>query len=110
MIAFATRYEVSAQDASSTLAERLPAICGRDTFTTVVSSTSMKVANITATATIQGLTCGCSCAAGIPCLHGSVLFSRLMEEYDAAGVDRTLIRWVMSLTIAERLDFLEGAI
>ena len=35
-------------------------MCGRDTFTTVVSSTSMKVANITATATIHGLTSGCS--------------------------------------------------
>jgi hypothetical protein len=35
----------------------LLAICGSDTLTTVVSSTSMKVANITATATIQGFTC-----------------------------------------------------
>src|SRR3954452_16490105 len=34
-------------------------MCGRETLTTVVSSTSMKVANITATATIQGLTWGC---------------------------------------------------
>src|SRR5581483_12029660 len=56
MIAFATRYDVSAQVASSMLAERLPAMCGSETFTTVVSSTSMKVANMTATATIQGLT------------------------------------------------------
>src|SRR5215469_14689258 len=56
MMALATRYEVSAQDASSTLAERLPAMCGRDTFTTVVSSTSMKVANMTAT--IHGFTFG----------------------------------------------------
>src|SRR3954466_5138031 len=55
MIAFATRYEVSAHVASSTVAERLPAICGSDTFTTVVSSTSMKVANITETAMSQGL-------------------------------------------------------
>src|SRR5262245_2451981 len=30
-------------------------MCGSDTFTTVVSSTSMKVASITATATIHGL-------------------------------------------------------
>src|SRR5581483_4230399 len=57
-MAFATRYEVNAQVASSTLAERLPAMCGSDTFTTVVSSTSMKVPNMTAIATIQGLTCG----------------------------------------------------
>src|SRR5207253_10174283 len=53
--AFATRYDVSAQVASSTLAERLPAICGSDTFTTVVSSTSMNVLNITETAMIHGL-------------------------------------------------------
>src|SRR5437588_88925 len=59
MMALATRYEVSAQAASSTLAERLPAMCGKETFTTVVSSTSIKVANITATAMIHGLMCGC---------------------------------------------------
>src|SRR5262245_54023387 len=59
MTALATRYEVSAQAASSTLAERLPAIWGSETFNTVVSSTSMKVANITATATIHGFTSGC---------------------------------------------------
>ena len=47
MIALATRYEVSAQVASSMLAERLPAMCGSDTLTTVVSSTSMNVASIT---------------------------------------------------------------
>src|SRR5271165_6054156 len=35
-------------------------MCGRETLTTVVSRTSMKVPNITATATIQGLTCGCA--------------------------------------------------
>src|ERR1035441_10473962 len=62
MMALATRYEVSTQVASSTLAERLPAICGRETLTTVVSSTSMNVANMTAVATIQGLTCGCGSA------------------------------------------------
>ena len=38
------------------VAERLPAMCGSDTLTTVVSSTSMKVQNITAMATIQGFT------------------------------------------------------
>src|SRR3954465_5590582 len=32
-----------------------PAICGSETLTTVVSSTSMNVANITAMATIHGL-------------------------------------------------------
>src|SRR5215213_10268011 len=57
MIAFATRYDVSAHVASSVVAAMLLAMCGSDTLTTVVSSTSMKVANITAMATIHGLTC-----------------------------------------------------
>ena len=56
MMALATRYDVSAHVASSVVAAMLLAMCGSDTFTTVVSSTSMKVANITARATIQGLT------------------------------------------------------
>jgi hypothetical protein len=38
------------------VAERFPAMCGKDTFTTVVSSTSMKVPSITEMAMIQGLT------------------------------------------------------
>src|SRR3954471_15408371 len=57
MIALATRYDVSAQVASSIDTDRLPAMCGSDTLTTVVSSTSMKVANITETAISQGLMC-----------------------------------------------------
>src|SRR5437870_11148047 len=57
MMALATRYDVSAQVDSSMVADRLPAMCGSETFTTVVSSTSMNVANMTAIATIQGLTC-----------------------------------------------------
>src|ERR1700683_1535391 len=59
-MALATKYEVSTQVTASTVAERLPAMCGSDTFTTVVSSTSMKVQNITEMAMIQGLTCLCS--------------------------------------------------
>src|SRR5437867_351329 len=55
MIAFATRYEVSTHVASSIVTDKLPAMCGSDTLTTVVSSTSMKVANITDTAMSQGL-------------------------------------------------------
>src|SRR5215203_4277232 len=57
MIAFATRYDVSAHVASSVVADILLAMCGSDTFTTVVSNTSIKVANMTAMATIHGLTC-----------------------------------------------------
>ena len=55
MIALATRYDVSTHVASSIVADRLPAMCGSDTLTTVVSSTSMKVANITEIAMIHGL-------------------------------------------------------
>ena len=46
--------------ASSGVAPKLPAMCGRETLTTVVSSTSIKVLAITATATSQGLTAGTS--------------------------------------------------
>src|SRR5205085_10179914 len=60
MIALATRYDVSTQVASSIVADIDAAMCGSDTLTTVVSSTSMKVPNITAIATIQGLTLPCS--------------------------------------------------
>src|SRR5580704_3419798 len=55
-IALATRYDVSIQVASSVLAERLPAMCGSATLATLVSSTSMKVANITVMAITHGLT------------------------------------------------------
>src|SRR6266404_7232623 len=58
IMAFATRYEVSVQVASSVLEERLPAICGNETFTTVVSSTSMKVLDMTAMAISHGLMSG----------------------------------------------------
>src|SRR4029450_8378343 len=51
---------VSTQVDSSIVAERLPAMCGSDTLTTVVSSTSMNVANMTAIGTIHGLRVGCS--------------------------------------------------
>src|SRR6516225_4116720 len=54
-MAFATRYAVNTQVASSTLAERLPAILGSATFATLVSSTSMNVASSTMPAIAQGL-------------------------------------------------------
>jgi hypothetical protein len=56
--AFATRYAVSTQVASSTLEERLPAMCGSATLATLVSSTSMKVASITVPAITQGFIAG----------------------------------------------------
>src|SRR5579863_7798561 len=55
IMAFATRYDVSVQVASSVVAERFPAMCGSETLTTVVSSTSMKVLDMTAIAISQGL-------------------------------------------------------
>jgi hypothetical protein len=33
-----------------------------------------------------------------------------MDIYDSAGVDLTLIRWMLSMSISERLDFLEGSL
>ena len=55
--ALATRYEVTTQVPSSTVAARLPLMWGMATLTTVVSSNSMNVAIITETVTIQGFTC-----------------------------------------------------
>ena len=54
-IAFETRYEVSTHVASSTLTERLPAMCGKETLAMLVSSTSMNVASVTVMATAHGL-------------------------------------------------------
>jgi len=34
--------------------------------------------------------------------------SRLLTDYSEDGVDLTLIRWMLSLTPAERLQVLEG--
>src|SRR5690349_12031617 len=56
MMAFETRYDVRTHVASSTDAERLPAMCGSATFATLVSSTSMNVASMTVMAITHGLT------------------------------------------------------
>src|SRR5260221_14119378 len=58
IIALETRQLVSTQVASSVLAERFPAMCVNETLATEVSSTSMKVANITPAAINQGLAAG----------------------------------------------------
>src|SRR6187549_3612797 len=71
MMALATRYDVSTHVDSSIVADRLPAMCGSDTLTTVVSSTSMNVANMTAIATIHGFTWGCSGSAMVDRLSAS---------------------------------------
>ena len=48
MMALETRYEVTTQVPSSTVAPMLPAMCGTETLTTVVSRISMNVASMTA--------------------------------------------------------------
>ena len=53
-----TRYEVTTQVPSSTVAPMLPAMCGTETLTTVVSRISMNVASMTAAVTIHGFTAG----------------------------------------------------
>src|ERR1700751_338909 len=57
-MAFETRYEVRTHVLSSCPAERLPAMCGKATLAIEVSSTSMKVASVTARAIIHGFTAG----------------------------------------------------
>src|SRR5712671_5034116 len=54
-MAFETRYDVRTHVLSSCPAERLPAMWGKATLAMEVSSTSMKVASVTAKAIIQGL-------------------------------------------------------
>src|ERR1700733_10260481 len=63
-MAFEMRYEVRTQVLSSTVAERLPAMCGSETLAMLVSSTSMNVASITVAAISQGLTLGVQGTAG----------------------------------------------
>jgi hypothetical protein len=55
MIALETKYLVRTQVDSSVVAERFPAICGKATFATEVSRTTMKVASITEIVIIHGL-------------------------------------------------------
>ncbi len=49
----ATRYDVTTHAISSTLAEKLPCICGSDTFTIELSRTSSTVPSITENAMIH---------------------------------------------------------
>jgi len=57
-IAFETRYDVSTHVLSSVPADKLPAMCGSATLAMLVSSTSINVASVTASAMIHGLTAG----------------------------------------------------
>ena len=56
--AFAARYAVMDQVASSMPAERLPLIWSRETFTTEVSRTTMSMGSITVPATSHLFACG----------------------------------------------------
>src|SRR3984957_148765 len=58
MMAFATRFAVSTQVASSCVAPRPPAMCGKATLAMELSRTSMNVASVTVMATIHGLMLG----------------------------------------------------
>src|ERR1700712_5853031 len=72
-IPFATRYDVNAQVASSYDADTDPAMCGRLTFTMVVSRISMNAAEVTTTAISQGLARGFQAAsdASVPLTSAS---------------------------------------
>src|SRR6185312_14037116 len=65
MIALASEYDEIAQVPSCGLTARLPAMCGTDTLTIVMSSTSMNVANATAIV---------SSASGAPCSGAGAFF------------------------------------
>ncbi len=84
MMALAARYEVSAHVDSSTEALRLPAMCGSETFTTVVSRTTMNVPNITETATSQG----CGSGAFPPFVLISIYLVRTVGTTDMPGRSR----------------------
>ena len=40
----------------------------------------------------------------------SVIEGNVHPAYDAAGIDRSLIRWMLSLTPSERLQHVQGTI
>src|SRR5689334_16385427 len=85
MIALATRYDVSDHVASSVEADIEPAMCGSATLTTVVSSTSMNVLDITATATSHGLTRGLG-----------IYFTNTVGTTDMPGRSRCSLSWPFS--------------
>src|SRR5689334_10159536 len=78
MIALASEYELIAQVPSWGLTARLPAMCGTDTLTIVMSSTSMNVANATATV---------SNASGAPCSGAGAFFGAAVSGFGSATAD-----------------------
>jgi hypothetical protein len=45
-----------------------------------------------------------------PELGGASFTDQSTESYDADGVDRSLIRWMLRLTPMERLEYVQGVI
>src|SRR5437763_12541965 len=96
MMALATRYEVNAQVASFGVEESDPAICGSETLTTVVSSTSINVLVITVMATIHGFTSG-MLLFGFAGLIGVIAFAEILFVFFPWGqtcfaIDSRLVR------------------
>ena len=83
MIALASEYELIAQVPSCGLTPRLPAMCGTDTLTIVMSSTSMNVANATAIV---------SSASGAPCSGAQRAFSARRRPRRSLSARRAQIR------------------
>ncbi len=100
MIALASEYELIAQVPSCGLTARLPAMCGTETLTMVMSSTSMNVANATASV---------SSASGAPCSGGNGFFcalSAMTSEVDqcfGARLART-IAFASASALAKSLE------
>src|ERR1700679_1623816 len=93
MMAFATRYAVSTQVASSCVAPSPPAICGSATFAMEESSTSMNVASVTVMATIHGLMRGRQgrstvlWASGLCAPESSIVEAAMSSLFDCSDVD-----------------------
>src|ERR1700760_3054375 len=75
--ALATRYDVRTHVVSSKLRPNPPAMWGRDTLAIDVSSSSMKVARVTVSATAQGFTCVAFGLAGKAAKSAVVVAKRL---------------------------------
>src|SRR5580692_1465473 len=104
MIPAATRYEVTTHAISSTLAEKLPCICGSDTLTIDESSTSSTVPSITENAIthlrVEENSCtscvgwisvlGATAMKGIP-TYGTKASSRMQKTENVDAVIRGLL-------------------
>src|ERR1700689_5145102 len=110
-IAFEIRYEVRTQVLSSTVAERLPAICGSETLAMLVSSTSMKVASITVAAINQGLTLGVQGTAGFATgvsTEATVIYRAIVAGYWRLAVGDCAIGAIAPCTLSCPLPSSKG--